>query len=210
MTNSGLNLKTIEKKAYREYMQDGLVEINVGLLLIIAGFWVIPPGIGFTLFLLWLILMVPITERVRQICTSPRIGYVKLHENDTWGILRGTILFVAVIYAIMAVIIIIFREEPTASSLWWRWSPLIASMLLIGPSLHLQQRTGQIRYYAYGVLALLSGIVMSMFELPGLHDALFLYMIGWGTVFLVIGILTFIDFIRKHPTSESENDGETE
>jgi hypothetical protein len=210
MTNSGSKLKTIEKKAYREYMQDGLVEINVGLLLIIAGFWVIPPGIGFTLFLLWLILMVPLTERVRQICTYPRIGYVKLNENDTWGVLRGTILFVAAIYAIMVMILIIFHEEIATSILWWRWSPLIASTLLIGPSLHLQQKTGLMRYYAYGVLALLSGIVMSMIELPRFYDALFLYMTGWGVVFLVIGILTFIDFIRKHPTLESENDGEKE
>jgi hypothetical protein len=210
MTNSGSKLKTIEKKAYREYMQDGFVEINAGLLLIIAAFWVIPPGNGFTLFLLWLILMVPVTERVRQICTYPRIGYIKLHENDTWGILRGTLLFVAAIYAIMAVIIIVFHEEIATSILWWRWSPLIASTLLIGPSLHLQQKTGWMRYYAYGVLALLSGIVMSMIELPELHDALFLYMIGWGAVFLVIGFLTFIEFIRKHPTLESENDVETD
>ncbi|MGD9380880.1 MAG: hypothetical protein PVI03_00375 [Candidatus Thorarchaeota archaeon] len=203
-------MKTIEQKAYREYMQDGITEINVGFLLIIVGLWVIPPSAGFTLFLIWLALMLPITERVRQRYTYPRVGYVKLQEKDTWGILKGTLLFVAAIYVVMAAIVAVFHEEIVTSLLWWKWSPLIASMLLVGPSLHLQKKTGQLRYYAYGTLALLSGLVMSMIELPGLQDAFFLYMVGWGVVFLAIGFLTFADFISKHPPLELEKDVQTE
>jgi hypothetical protein len=178
--------------------------------MIITALMVYLPSAGFFIFLMWFALVIPITERLRQRYTYPRAGYIKLQEKDTWGLLKGTLLFVVAIYAVMAVIVFGFHDEITGSTLLWRWAPFIISMLLVGSFVHLQQKTGQLRYYAYGVLALLSGLVMSMIELPGLNNAIVLYIIGWGVVFLAIGFLTFFGFVWKHPKLEFEDDAQTE
>ncbi|NOQ34218.1 MAG: hypothetical protein GQ567_08530, partial [Methanosarcinales archaeon] len=67
-----INLKELEKKAYRDSQQDGLMEVMMGLILMTFG--------GFfysTVFVFYILLIVfsgKIVEFVRRRYTYPRIG----------------------------------------------------------------------------------------------------------------------------------------
>jgi len=101
-----INLKELEKKAYRDSQQDGLMEVMMGLILMTFG--------GFfysTVFAFYILLIVfsgKIVEFVRRHYTYPRIGFVKFREADPKDALTGVFLFELAVIVIMFTLISLF------------------------------------------------------------------------------------------------------
>ena len=78
---TNINWKEIERKAYRDAQQDGLMEILSGLgMIFIAG---MVSGTLSTAFAPLIVLFFkPALEALRRRFTYPRIGYVKLPEGE--------------------------------------------------------------------------------------------------------------------------------
>jgi hypothetical protein len=191
-----INLKEIEKNAYRDSQQDGLMEVMMGLILMTFG--------GFfysTVFAFYILLIVfsgKIVEFVRRRYTYPRIGFVKFREEDPKDALTGVFLFE------LAVIVIIFTlisisGDVTDYSQWVNWAPLFFGMILVGPFAHAASKSGSVRYYGYAILSVILGLFFSLVEFGSGCTGLMLYLVLIGVFLVLGGLVIFIRFLRKYP-----------
>ena len=196
-----INLKELEKKAYHDSQQDGLMEVMMGLILMtFGGFFY---STAFAFYILLIIFSGKIVEFVRRRYTYPRIGFVKFREENPKEALTGVFLFE------LAVIVIIFTLISISGdvkdySLWVKWSPLFFGMILVGPFAHAQSRSGSVRYTGYAILSVILGLFFSLIEFGSGCTGLILYLVLIGVFLVLGGLVIFIRFLRKYPLPETE------
>ena len=196
-----INLKELEKKAYHDSQQDGLMEVMMGLILMTFGGFFYSPIFAF--YILLIIFSGKIVEFVRRRYTYPRIGFVKFREENPKDALTGVFLFE------LAVIVIIFTLISISGdvkdySLWVKWSPLFFGMILVGPFAHAQSRSGSVRYTGYAILSVILGLFFSLIEFGSGCTGLILYLVLIGVFLVLGGLVIFIRFLRKYPLPETE------
>ena len=195
MTQS-LNLKEIEKKAYRDSQQDGLMEVMMGLILMTFGGFFYSPIFAF--YILLIIFSGKIVEFIRRRYTHPRIGFVKFHEENPKDALTGVFLFEFAVIVIIFTLISIFGDV-TDYSQWVKWSPLFFGMILVGPFAHAASRSGSIRYTGYAILSVVLGVFFSLTEFGSGCTGLILYLVLIGAFLFLGGLAIFSQFLRKYP-----------
>lgn len=191
-----INLKEIEKKAYRDSQQDGLMEVMMGLILMtFGGFFY---SLIFAFYILLIVFAGRIVEFIRRRYTYPRIGFVKFHEENPKDALTGVFLFEVAVIVIMFTLISIFGEV-TDYSQWVKWSPLFFGMILVGPFAHAQSRSGNVRYTGYAILSVVLGLFFSLAEFASGRTGLILYLVLMGGFLLISGLFIFARFLRRYP-----------
>jgi len=195
------DLKELEKKAYRDFQQDGLMEVMMGLILMTFG--------GFfysTVFAFYILLIVfsgKIVEFVRRRYTYPRIGFVKFHRVNPKDALTGVFLFEFAVIVIIFTLISLFGNVKDYSS-WVNWAPLFFGMIMVGPFAHAASRSGSVRYTGYAILSVILGIFFSLVEFGSGCTGLILYLVLIGVFLVLSGLVIFIRFLRKYPLPETE------
>ena len=195
------NLKEIEKKAYRDSQQDGLMEVMMGLILITFGCFLYSPVFAF--YILLILFSGKIVEFVRRRYTYPRIGFVKFHEENPKDALTGVFLFEFAVIVIIFTLISIFGDVKDYSR-WIKWSPLFFGMILVGPFAHAASRSGSIRYTGYAMLSVVLGLFFSIIEFGSGYIGLILYLVFIGAFLFLGGLVIFTLFLRKYPLPEVE------
>lgn len=199
--SAAIDLLEIEKKAYRDSQQDGLMEVMMGLILMTFG--------GFfysTIFVFYLLLIIfsgRIVESIRRRYTHPRIGFVKFHEENPKDALTGVFLFEFAVIVIIFTLISIFGDVKDFSQ-WVKWSPLFFGMILVGPFAHAASRSGSIRYTGYAILSVVLGLFFSIIEFGSGCTGLILYLVFIGAFLFLGGLVIFTLFLRKYPLPEVE------
>ncbi len=196
-----LNLKEIEKKAYRDSQQDGLMEVMMGLILMTFGGFFYSPIFAF--YILLIIFSGKIVEFIRRRYTHPRIGFVKFHEENPKDALTGVFLFEFAVIVIIFTLISIFGDV-TDYSQWVKWSPLFFGMILVGPFAHAASRSGSIRYTGYAILSVILGVFFSLIEFGSGCTGLILYLVFIGAFLFLGGLVIFSLFLRKYPLPAEE------
>jgi len=191
-----INLKDIEKKAYRDSQQDGLMEVMMGLILMTFGGFFYSPIFAF--YILLIIFSGKIVEFMRRRYTYPRVGFVKFHEENPKNSLTGVFLFEVAVIVIMFTLISIFGDVKDYSQ-WVKWSPLFFGMILVGPFAHAASRSGSIRYTGYAILSVILGLIFSLTEFGSGCTGLILYLVFIGTFLFLGGLVIFTRFLRKYP-----------
>ncbi len=191
-----LNLKEIEKKAYRDSQQDGLMEIMMGLILMTFGGFFYSPIFAF--YILLIVFAGRIVESIRRRYTYPRIGFVKFHEENPKDALTGVFLFEFAVIVIIFTLISIFGDVKDYSQ-WVKWSPLFFGMILVGPFAHAASRSGNIRYTGYAILSVILGVFFSLIEFGSGCTGLILYLVFIGAFLFLSGLVIFSLFLRKYP-----------
>nr|QNO46761.1 hypothetical protein DEIDBPHB_00010 [Methanosarcinales archaeon ANME-2c ERB4] len=197
--SAAIDLLEIEKKAYRDSQQDGLMEIVMGVILMTFGGFFYSPIFAF--YILLIVFSGKIVEFVRRRYTYPRIGSVKFREEDPKDVLTGVLLFELAVIVIMFTLISISGDVKDYS-LWVNWAPLFFGMILVGPFAHAASRSGSIRYYGYAILSVILGIFFSLVEFGSGCTGLILYLVLIGGFLALGGLAIFIRFLRKYPLSE--------
>ena len=196
-----INLKEIEKNAYRDSQQDGLMEVMMGLILMTFGGFFYSPIFAF--YILLIVFSGKIVEFVRRRYTCPRIGFVKFHRENPKDALAGVLLFELAVIVIMFTLISLFGNV-TDYSQWVNWAPLFFGMILVGPFAHAASRSGSVRYYGYAILSVILGIFFSLIEFGSGCTGLMLYLVLIGVFLVLGGLVIFIRFLRKYPLPETE------
>ena len=191
-----LNLKEIEKKAYRDSQQDGLMEVMMGLILMTFGGFFNSPVFAF--YILLIVFAGRIVESIRRRYTYPRIGFVKFHEENPKDALTGVFLFEFAVIVIIFTLISIFGDVKDYSQ-WVKWSPLFFGMILVGPFAHAASRSGSIRYTRYAIVSVILGIFFSLIEFGSGYAGLILYLVLIGAFLFISGLVIFTLFLRKYP-----------
>ncbi len=190
------NLKELEKKAYRDSQQDGLIEVMMGLILMTFGGFFHSPI--FVFYILLIIFSGRIVESIRRRYTYPRIGVVKFHRENPKDALTGVLLFEFAVIVIMFTLISLFGNVKDYSQ-WVNWSPLFFGMILVGPFAHAQSRSGSIRYYGYMILSVILGIFFSLTEFGSGCAGLILYLVFIGGILFLSGLVIFTRFLSRYP-----------
>ena len=199
--SAAIDLLKIEKKAYRDSQQDGLMEVMMGLILITFGCFLYSPVFAF--YILLIIFSKKIVESIRRRYTYPRIGFVKFHKENPKDALTGVFLFEFAVIVIIFTLISIFGDVKDYSR-WIKWSPLFFGMILVGPFAHAASRSGSIRYTGYAMLSVVLGLFFSIIEFGSGYTGLILYLVFIGAFLFLGGLVIFTLFLRKYPLPEVE------
>ncbi len=182
-------------------MQDGLTEIFLGILLVIAGI-LLSRDLPFGFFPLFFIILVkPLNDRIKKKFTYTRIGKVKLHEDEPKKTVVGIFLYMLIIAAIMAVaLFVIFRE--IKANLIYRSLPIFFALILLGAMLYSHGKSESKRFYVYAAIALVSAPIFSLIDFGSKLPGLGYHLLFIGSIFAVIGLAIFVHFLKKYPTLE--------
>jgi hypothetical protein len=204
------DLLEIERTTYRESMRDGLTEFLLGLVLIVI------PGLMLEstfvpIFVVFYILFLPQgIEAFRRRFTYPRTGYVKLREEQPPKLSLGVAVAVLLIFISIIAVLYSLAIGVIDRYFIWRCLPTVFGFIMWGPSLYLKEKTGQNRYYLFGTLMSVTGLAVTLALFIPATYALTIYMLSWGLVFLVLGIIRFVLFVRKYPIVDIPEDGSSE
>ena len=187
-------------------MQDGLAEIFVGLGLIILA-WIIESrnisSYGFfaspVIFLLMIAFRPPILEKVRRKVTYPRIGYVKVHQDEPSQPVMVVLAFAITIVFVVPLALLIIPSDISFHDTLCKCSLVSTGIVMIAASFSYVEKTGDRRYYAFGLLGMTTGLIFALLEFEPPMAGPVLYLLGWGVVIILVGLTTFIRFIRKYP-----------
>lgn len=206
-----INLEEIERKAWRESMQDGLEMIMISVILLgTSATYSTSTSIFFTI-IFPLLLARPILESVRRRYTYPRTGYVKVQADDHKKTAMGIFIYMAVVLAVMAVALyIIFGSGLWPPYVAYQAAPAFLGAMLLGAMIYTRSKSGDPRYHVYGLIALSSGIAFSIRRFAPVKSGLTIYLLFVGGVFMLFGLFQFATFLREHPLplGDSLDEGE--
>jgi hypothetical protein len=209
--SQNLDLKAIERKAFRSVHQDGLTDIYIGaLLLALSLFFAIPEsgegeGIYMGLALLGVALAFAFFQWGKKYITAPRLGQVKFGPARQRR--KAMLVWVMGFYVLVTLGVLLYSL--------YVWNAGISTGLTLGSSLE--------RMLVGFVAALIAGtslIVKSYFMefLRGYYIALLMGcgffftllldstipMIIAGALILLPGLAIFVNFLRQHPLPPRE------
>jgi hypothetical protein len=199
------DLKEIEKRTYRESLQDGLMEILIGGLLYMCGLLVADPKVMpvfLALYVIYLTSLPRILEAAKRRYTYPRLGKVVLHQRKPRPVVTGVALHALGWAALVATVLAVSGRLTVHE--WYRWLPVWLGLCLVGAFWSVYFKSGSARYLVYAVVALGAGIAIGCLRLPAAKDYVAVYLIGTGTLSALIGGITLARFVRKHPRAAEE------
>jgi hypothetical protein len=211
MTNN-TNLKTLERKAWRSYFQDGLGDIFLGC--IVLMFAIAPPlsrmGLGdfwsSAVFIPFWALIFLLIVLIRKYVVLPRIGVVKFGQTRRKKLLKFNVLMFVVLLLGLILGIISFQNINAPG---WVHSLRFIAIVLVGSSLAAYFLDFK-RLYVYGIIIALSiPIGEWLYVHTGVpHHG---YPITFGitaAIMIIIGLILFVRLLRKYrcPNKEVEYD----
>jgi hypothetical protein len=185
-----IDLKTVKIKIYRTILEDGLLEIVMGVYLILSVFTINNPS--FILNYIWLPIGLVLIEVIRRRIIFPRSGYAKISLSaGEIGAIFGIILFgVAVLTGLIALIAGGFGL-PIIKNLREMISYALIFFLVIS-FCFIAYRFKIPRWYMHGISI---GLVMILSKVFDFHELVFILGI-WVTL---VGIIVLARYIRQFP-----------
>jgi hypothetical protein len=105
----------------------------------------------------------------------------------------------------VAVAIFIWRGQLTPGSVR-RVAPLLASVFFGGGLLYAAGRSGLRRYYVLLVASVVLGAVLTIFPVPGRYASVQIYLLAMGLIVFLVGLVTFLLFLKTHPVRDEAED----
>jgi hypothetical protein len=209
MSNS-VDLKELERKVYRDSLQDGIMEILLGFLLIVCGLLMINPKVFagiMSIYVLFLLFLPRLLDRMKRRFTYPRLGEAALPQEEPKPLAAGILGFTLAAGVLVALTLALLGRLTTDE--WYRWLPVWMGLCFVGASWYLYSKSGRARYVVCGLFALGAGFAIGSLQLPRKMDNISLYLIGLGVVAALIGVVKLLRFVRSTPvaTQEAPNDG---
>jgi hypothetical protein len=198
-----IDLKEIEKKAYKTTLQDGLIDIEIGILFVGMGInsffydFVSRPVNILGFFIVGIIAVMPLLLG-KKFIVKPRIGIIKFGPKRKAQ--KKKIIVFSLINTLILVIILILTINSLLQQIPLRG---VAVLLVIGllfatlPLSILAYLKQFPRLFVYGLLIGFGLPFAEIFEF-GLNILLI------GVIILIVGIISFVKFLKKYPLPEKE------
>jgi hypothetical protein len=205
-----IDLKEVERRANYAASQDGLLDIFLGVFLIFFG-GAMASRVSLVPFaFLVVILANPLLKRIKSRYIYPRVGYVRLpqeNESEAKGIVIAAVVFMLFLVASLAVISW-WLGLSAGKDFWMTYilPPSTGFALAIGP-FWLGQTYGLVRGYVYAVLLLLLGLAIPLSKTASGYEAVGLLCLIFGIIALAVGVFLFARFLKKYPAVDLEHLG---
>jgi len=201
--NEEIDLVKLEQATFRTANQDGLTELWMGLMLMTMALVLVQTAFVATVAFV-IIFQAAINERIKEKYTYPRIGKVKLRDEDKLPSGYGWILVVLTVVPAFAAVVFSPRIENELLFLIATWAPFILGVGLLQPSKYLVERSALKRYYGLGAIALILGAVIVFIDFTTPLDRMILYIFLVSISFVLMGIGSLIRFVMKYPILATE------
>jgi hypothetical protein len=199
-------IDNLVKQTHRYFYDDGLVEMAVGLLFVAVGL-VLFAWLGFNTSPFIKIIVVVglpvvitggaylinrVVPGMKQRITYPRTGYVAYHQGEPS---KGR-WFIPLV-ALAVIVASLFLPEAFTRMSVMVGALLAAVLILIG------YRVSLWRFYAVGIIALVSGVALAWSALDEFIAVSLTFAIAGIALFLV-GAFAFASYLRHHPEPHEE------
>lgn len=193
-----IDLKQIERNVFRDFCQDGLVDMMFGAYFLFIGLKLLGGCSVFLFIILLMVFFVPLLRGLKKRFTYPRTGYAELRQGDPgplpWFILGSFVLGLIALVAVLIAAGVIAQPAQ-----WYRWMPIAFGIWVAGIFLGLALHVGLVRYYVVAGVALAGGPTFALLPLAGKLKNIGLFFAAVGAVLLAWGVFAFVCFLRKYP-----------
>jgi hypothetical protein len=198
-----IDLKELEKNAYKTTLQDGLIDIEIGILFVGMGINAffsdfVPRLVNILGFIIvGIIAVMPIIIGKKYI-VQPRVGLIKFGPKRKAK--KKKILVFSLINTIILVIMVILTLNSVLQQIPLRGAALLLVLGLVFATLPLSIMAYLLQFPRLFVYGLLIGFGLSLAEILEFFFTILLI----GIVILSIGIVYFTKFLRRYPIPEKE------
>ena len=197
-----INLKEMEQNAYKLLNEDGLMELLMGAILFVVSS-TFGGSSSFSSFLaLYVIFIRQIVEGFRKRYTYPRIGYLRLPEDDAKQIGIGIFTYMGAVMLALVVFIYLLYGRFTGDLLY-KWIPLLIGLIFFGGLQYHYSKSGDKLSLIYTAIAIGAGLVFSLLDFPEKLIGAQFYTLFMSAVFIVAGGLRFRKFRNDYPVLPS-------
>jgi hypothetical protein len=221
-----MDLKQLEKEAFRDSLQDGLIDLSTGVYLLILSVILKQSLIAFIAILV--IFYPAMIVKLKQRYTYPRIGYVTFKKEFLDRLVR-TILTGFVIGLIALIVTLVISKDIGTAREWYKWMPILFGFAFSGIFLSLGLLSGLFRYFIYSAFSLIGGFlfpfvpvgipdpstgaVKSNTSFPFFYvverlDNISFYLLFLSIFLIICGAVIFIHFLITKPILQKKNANE--
>ena len=197
-----LSLKNIEHHLYLKYLDDGLIEIIYGFVIIIFSLGMITDAawLGGVFGAVAISIWIPLKKKI----TEPRIGQLqfssirrkKINQQYVMFIFLGLITFLGGIGTF-----IIFSETPNGIlKSFENFSLLPLGIIFSLPTFLMGLLNKIIRYYLYGIIIIVIFVMGGLLKIDPTY-----YVLGSGIIIMISGMWLLQKFIKQYPIINEEN-----
>jgi hypothetical protein len=201
-----INLKDVEKRAFRSVHQDGLLDMFLGLLFVAFGLGPLLRNEGglserdtMIVYTSYVLIVLVAWWLGKKFITAPRIGLVKFSRARKRKVLNVRLLLLgSVVLGLVAFALFASGNEIKLAAVLGMFSLNI--LIVFGFMAYFLDLD---RLYAYAVLwaaSLPVGVLLK--DRAGLGDAGYVFFVTGGVV-VIVGIVLFVSFLRDYPLPPS-------
>ena len=193
-----INLKEMEQNAYKRLNEDGLMELLMGAILFVVsstfgGASTLSPFLA-----LYVIFIKQIVEGFKKRYTYPRIGYLRLPEEEGKKIGIGILTYMGGVMLALVVLIYLLYGR-VSGDLIDKWIPLLIGLIFFGGLQYHYSKSGDKLALIYIAIAVGVGLVFSLWEFTEPFIGPQFYTLSMSAVFIVAGVVRFYKFRSDHP-----------
>jgi hypothetical protein len=201
-----INLKELERKAFRSTFQDGLWDMYLGFLLLTMGMGPVLPALNTSImWALVILLMLSVLACLafwagKKFITTPRMGLVKFGPQRKAKLKKTrAVLFLSALLGVSTFVLramwnIEWAAIPIPAYVW-----AVQAIVVFGLGAYFLDVS---RFYAYGMLyAIPVPVGIVLLQNTGLPGLMFLPFGVSGGIMVIIGVVLFIRFLRDYPIS---------
>ncbi len=204
------DLKDVEQGAFRDTMRDGLTEMVAGTFFVLSPIMFYEPVFIIYFSVLYVIFLPQITEGARKRFTYPRIGYVKVQIKESDFNLKGLVGIIAIVLLGTSIATFLLTNDIYNHINWITVLPFSVGLLMLGPSDYLVEKSGTKIYWLFGIATSILGLVVTYLTIlippQSPYEGLVGFSMLLGVGLFIIGVVTFLRFIRTNPVIAHQED----
>ena len=197
-----ISLSSIEKKVFRDSLQDGIIEILASILFVLFAL-TYGKDIFVVSAVLGIFVLAPGIKVLKKRFTYPRTGYVELDEDKPKFRFKQMAIFVLVVAGLAIISYGLLGSNQDNSTLR-QWSPAIAGIICSGGFFYIAYKSGLVRLHIFMIISVISGIILSAIKFEGDYTGMSLFCVVIAAMSSVSGITIFIRFLRNNPIKIEE------
>lgn len=191
-----LDLKKLRVKTHRTILEDGLLEVMLGIYFVLSGLYLTNKSL--IINYLWLPFALVLIDVIRRRYVYPRTGYakIKLSTREIVGVLLAIVLGIALLTGIIALI-----TAGVGDPLAGNWRNSLTFALIIFTTIFfcvIAYRFSAPRWYLHGFLIGSVILLNQVVKVPAL-------VFGLGVLIIAIGLWVFFSYLREYPVQSDDS-----